>query len=50
MLATSGFEHCFLFHKDDSSNAVVSVQNTVVIAKDMIVEYGAKGQIASYHR
>jgi hypothetical protein len=38
MLATSGFENCFLFQKDDSSNAVFSVQNTVVIAKDMIVE------------
>jgi len=50
MLETSGFENCFLFQKDDSSNAVVSVQNTVVIAKDMIEKYGAKGQIASYHR
>jgi hypothetical protein len=38
MLATNGFEHCFSFQKDDSSNAVVSVQNTVVMAKDMFVE------------
>jgi hypothetical protein len=43
MLATSGFEHCFLFQKDDISNVAVSAQNTVVIAKDMIVVYGVKG-------
>jgi hypothetical protein len=48
MLVTSGFEHCFLFQKDDNSNVVVSAQNTVVIAKDMIVEYASKVQIVSY--
>ena len=49
MLGTSGFKHCFSLQRDDSSNAVVSVKNTVVITKEMIVEYCAKGQTALYN-